>query len=391
VSRAGASRRPRRVMHIVESLDVGAVEGWLLRMLKAAKKFDVDLDWTFYSVLQRPGRFDEAARAMGARVINSPVALDEKFKFVRELRRELRRGKYDVLHCHHDVVSAVYLVSAAGLPISSRIVHVHNADLHIPTGSERKSVYLREPMRRICLLLADKIVGISNYTLDNFLSHRPRKSRRDVVLYYGIDTAPYHAPSPCRQTLRASLDLPEDALILLFAGRMVDYKNPLFLVDVLNEIAEEEPNTYAVFAGTGPLEERVRDRARWRGVDDRVRVLGWRDDSIALMRGADLFVFPRVEDVSGGVGREGLGLVVIEAQAAGLPSLLSRGIPDDAIVSTELCKVLPLSDGPKEWGARVRGMLAAPRPDRALALAAIESSDFALEAGFRNLVVLHRS
>lgn len=378
------------MIHIVESLDVGAVEGWLLRMLGAGKKFGADLDWTFYTVLQTPGRFDEAARAMGARVINSPVALDDKFNFVKALRRELRRGKYDVLHCHHDVVSAVYLTAAAGLPIARRIVHVHNADLHVPTGNARKSALLREPMRRTCLLLADRIVGISNYTLDNFLSNRPRKARRDVVLYYGIDTAPYHASPPCPRALRVSLDLPENALILLFAGRMVEYKNPLFLIDVLDEVAEEEPDAYAIFAGAGPLEEKVRDRAQWLGVGDRVRVLGWRDDTIALMMSADLLVFPRLEEASADVGKEGLGLVVVEAQAAGLPSLLSRGIPEDAIVASSLCSTLSITEGAKVWGAQARSILAAPRPDRAIGLAAIERSEFALEAGFRNLVALHR-
>jgi glycosyltransferase involved in cell wall biosynthesis len=390
VSRARARRRPPRVIHIVESLDLGAVEGWLLRMLKAGKALGADLDWTFYTVLHRPGRFDEAARENGARVFNSPVALDDKLEFIRALRRELRRGKYDVLHCHHDVVSAVYLAAAAGLPIERRIVHVHNADLHVPTGNPRKSALLREPMRRLCLLLADKIVGISNYTLDTFLSNRSRKPRRDVVLYYGIDTAPYHASPPCRQALRTSLDLPANARILLFAGRMVDYKNPVFLVDVLDEIAEEEPDAYAVFAGAGPLEEKVRERARWLGVEDRVRVLGWRDDTISLMRGADLLVFPRAEETTADLGKEGLGLVVIESQAAGLPSLLSRGIPEDAIVDASLCNTLSLADGARTWGERVRCVLAAPPVDRATGLAAIERSDFALEAGFRNLAALHR-
>ncbi|MEP7067387.1 MAG: glycosyltransferase [Gemmatimonadota bacterium] len=390
MSRPGARRRPPRVIHIVESLDVGAVEGWLLRMLRAGGKWGADLDWTFYTVLQRPGRFDEAAREMGARVINSPVALDDKINFTRALRRELKRGKYDVLHCHHDVVSAVYLLAAAGLPISNRIVHVHNADLHVPTGNPRKSALLREPMRRLCLLLGNRIVGISGYTLDNFLSNRSRKPRRDVVLYYGIDTAPYHTVTQSRAALRASLDMPENARILLFAGRMVEYKNPLFVLDLLDEIAEEEPDAYAVFAGAGPLEDKVRERAQWLGIEERVRVLGWRDDTIALMQGADVLVFPRVEEITADVGREGLGLVVVEAQAAGLPSLLSRGIPQDAIVHTQLCDTVPLADGPKAWGARARSIFAAPRPDRALALAAIEKSEFALEAGFRNLIALHR-
>lgn len=390
MTEAGESRRPSRVIHVVESLDVGAVESWLLRMLAAGRTFGEALDWTFYSVLSRPGRFDDTARKLGATVINSPVELDEKAKFVRHLRSTLRAGKYDVMHCHHDIVSAVYLTAAAGLAMPRKIVHVHNADLHVPTGSARKAALLREPMRQLCLRLADRIVGISRHTLENFLHGRAPIAPRDVVLYYGIDTAPFHAPRPDFNAVRHSLSLPEDARILLFVGRMVDYKNPLFLVDVLAEIARAEPNVYAVFAGAGPLEDDLRERAKTLGVADRIRVLGWRDDTVTLMQASDVFVFPRIEEVSADGGKEGLGLVVVEAQAAGLPSLLSLGIPDDAIVLPELCERLTLGAGSAAWGAAVRRILARPRPDHATALAAIESSPFSLDAGFHNLAALHR-
>ena len=88
------------------------------------------------------------------------------------------------------------------------------------------------------------------------------------------------------------------------------------------------------------------------GLEDRVRMLGWRDDTVALMRVADLFVFPRAEEVSDDLGKEGLGLVVVEAQAAGLSALLSRGIPDDAIVIPELCETLSVSEGSKAWASQ---------------------------------------
>jgi glycosyltransferase involved in cell wall biosynthesis len=389
VTEQGGARRTPRVIHIVESLDIGAVESWLLRMLEAGRTFGEPLNWTFYSVLTKPGRFDDRARALGATVINSPVELDDKVAFVRNLRAVLREGKYDVLHCHHDVVSAVYLVASSSLGIPRRIVHVHNADLHVPTGSELKSALLREPMRQLCMRIADRIVGISRYTLDNFLRGSAPRAGRDVVLYYGIATDPYHGAPPDEHAMRASLSLPVDARVLLFAGRMVSYKNPLFVLDVMAAIAEAEPNVYAVFAGAGPLEEELRARARELGLSERVRILGWRDDTVALMRFADLFIFPRVEEVTPDVGREGLGLVVVEAQAAGLMSLLSRAIPDDAIVVSELCETRALAGGAAGWGSSVREMLARPRADRAAALAAIERSPFSLEAGFRNLVALH--
>ena len=387
---AAKPERAPRVIHIVESLDQGAVENWLLRMLRAGVSSGAPLNWTFYSVLTRPGRHDDEARSLGATVINSPVELDEKFAFMRRLRATLKAGRYDVLHSHHDVVSAVYLASAIGLTIPRRIVHAHNADVHVPTGSARKSALLREPMRQLCLRLADRIVGISRHTLATFLNGRAPSTPRDVVLYYGIDTAPFHAMPPDGIALRRSLGLPFDARLMLYVGRMVSYKNPLFVVDTLADIASAEPNVYALFVGTGPLEDEVRRRAESRGVADRVRVLGWRDDTVGLMQASDVFVFPRTEGGLGDVGIEGLGLVVVEAQAAGLPSLLSRGIPEDAIVLSDLCEMLPLSAGSKAWGDAVRRILARPRPDRAFALAAIESSAFSLDAGLRGLTSLHR-
>ena len=385
----GKGRRPPRVFHVVESLDIGAVENWLLRMLRAGRSFGIDLDWTFYSVLSRPGRYDDIARELGATVINSPVELDDTWAFVRSMRRALRAGRYDVMHCHHDLTSAVYLAAGSGLGIRRKIVHVHNADMHVPTDNSRKAALLREPMRQLCLTLADRIVGISRHTLETFLHGRPPSPPRDVVLYYGIDTASFRAPRADRAALRRSIGLPNDARILLFVGRMVSYKNPMFVVDILARLAGDDPNVYAVFAGSGPLEDEVRSHARTAGVEDRVRVLGWRKDTVDLMQASDVFVFPRVEDGSE-VGIEGLGLVVVEAQAGGLRSLLSRGVPDDAIVLRDLCDALPLGAGSDAWAGALKAILARPRAEPESALEAIEHSAFSLEAGFRGLMALHR-
>lgn len=387
--REEASARPPRVLHVVESLDTGAVENWLLRMLKAGHAFGTDLDWTFFCVLSRPGQFDSLARELGATVIHSPVELGSTLAFMRQLRATIDAGSYDIVHFHHDIVSAVYLVAALGLRVRVRIVHVHNADLHVPTTSRFKIWFLREIMRRTCVQLANRIVGISRHTLATFLGGAAPRPFRDTVVYYGIDTGPFHAEEPDRAAFRKSMSLPEHAKILLFVGRMVNYKNPLFVVDVLAEVARTDPTIYAIFAGEGPLENDVENHAEHLGVGERVRVLGWRNDTVELMRAADVIVFPRVEE-SLEVGKEGLGLVVVEAQAAGLPAVLSTGIPEDAIVIRDLCEVRSLRDGAAAWAGAITAILSRPRPDSAAALSAMEQSPFALEAGFRSLLALYQ-
>ena len=157
------------------------------------------LDWTFYSVLSRPGQFDEAARA----------ARRAGDQLTRRARRQGRDSsgssgralqsadRYDVLHCHHDVVSAVYLVAAARAQIRRRIVHVHNADLHVPTGSARKAALLREPMRRICLSTggSDRR-NIQLHPLRIFLRERAAESfpGRSSLLWYRYRPVPTRAP-----------------------------------------------------------------------------------------------------------------------------------------------------------------------------------------------------
>jgi glycosyltransferase involved in cell wall biosynthesis len=373
-----------KVLHVVESLDRGAIENWLLRMLRHARRRGTDVKWTFYCAQGTPGAMEREARALNAGVVASPTPLGQKVSFIRALRAELLRGRYDVLHCHHDLVSAVYLLSAARIPIRRRIVHVHNADEGIPTPSRVKQRLFREPLRRICLATADRVVGNSNHTLDTFLAGRRRKPGRDTVHYYGVDPTRFQMAARDRSALRRSLGLPEDALILLFAGRMTPEKNPVFAVDVLAALRAIEPRAVGVFAGAGSLEPSVTARARRHGIDGAVRQLGWRDDVPEIMGGCDWFVLPHPEHPM-----EGFGLAVVEAQLAGLRLLLSRGIADDPLLPAAVFSRLPLAADPEEWARAAMELLQRPAPARAAALAALRDSPMDLDRAAEGLRQLH--
>jgi glycosyltransferase involved in cell wall biosynthesis len=373
-----------RVLHVVENLDRGAVENWLLRMLEHARKRGMKFDWTFYCILEQPGAWDSKAEALGARVLHSPVPIVRKVEFIRALRQELRLGGYDVLHCHHDILSAIYLGASLGLPIRWRIVHVHNADESVPSGSQFRQQLFRAPMRQICLRMADRIVGVSGHTLDMFLAGRKRRPERDLLHYYGVDAAPFVDAFADRVGFRRQLHLPEDALILLFAGRMVPEKNPVFAVEVLAKLRGLEPHAVGVFAGSGSREQHVLKRTRELGVEDSVRLLGWRNDLPEIMSCSDWFILPHPEHPI-----EGFGLAVVEAQLAGLRMLLSRGILDDPLLPTASFRRLPLSDGPNAWARAAIDLLHHPAPSRAAALAALSESPMNMDKALKGLLGLH--
>jgi glycosyltransferase involved in cell wall biosynthesis len=327
---------------------------------------------------------EERARALGARVIHSPVPLGRKAKFIRALRAELVSGEYDVLHCHHDIVSAVYLLAASGIRMRRRIVHVHNADEVVPAGGWLKPHLYREPLRKICLLMADRIVGISNHTLDTFLGRRARRTGRDSVHYYGVDSALFENVSADRLAFRRLCDLPENASILLFGGRLVPEKNPVFAVEVLAALRDMHPQAVAVFAGAGSEEKHVLLRAREFGVADSVRMLGWRDDLAEIMSCSDWFILPHPEHPV-----EGFGLAVVEAQLAGLRMLISRGILDDPLLPTASFRRLPLSDGPSVWAMAAIELLRDPPPSRGAAILALKETPMDMDRALENLLTLH--
>jgi len=373
-----------KVLHVVGVLDRWSVETWLLRMLAHAQARGEALDWTFYCIDGQTGSRDDEARALGARVVHSPVPIGDKLAFATALRTELERGRYDVLHCHHDLVSGVYLAASVGLPIGARLVHVHNLDESVLTPSRLKQSVLRPTLRRTCFRLADKIIANSDHALDAFLAGRRRDPARHVVHYLGFDPGRFAAAAPDRAAFRRDLGLASDAPILLFAGRMTPEKNPVFAVDVLAALRRRVPAAVAVFAGDGDLADAVRSRAEALGQTDAIRLIGWRDDVAEIMSASDWFVLPHPH-----APMEGFGVAVVEAQLSGLRLLLSLGVSDAPILPGAAWRRLSLGDGAEAWADAAVELLAAPAPSRAAALAAFRASPMDLDRALTDLLRLH--
>jgi glycosyltransferase EpsF len=374
---------PPRVLHVVASLDRSAVENWLLRMLDYASKINASVDWTFYCT-DGVGVLDERARALGAQVVHSPVPIGAKLDFVHALRSHLHLNRYGVLHSHHDLISGVYLLAASRLPIKRKIVHVHNADESVLTPSAIKQRMFRPSLRRICLTLADTIAANSNYSLDTFLVGRKRRTEKDFVHYYGIDPEPLLKAKPDRAGFRRQHGFAEHARIVLFAGRMVPEKNPIFAVDVIAEMRRIDSSVVGVFAGSGSLEDDVRAKAIALGVDPWIKCLGWRNDIPEMMASCDWFILPHPEHPL-----EGFGIAVVEAQLAGLRLLLSLGVADDPLLPTAAVRRLSLKQSPKEWATAALDLWSTPVPSPEATLCAFQRSPMAMDYAFRDLVRLH--
>ena len=340
------------------------------------------VEWTFYCTLGQRGSLEEAALQLGARVIHCKHDISQKRSFLSSLRQVLVQNQFDVLHCHHDIMSAIPLLASVLIPIR-RIVHVHNTSIALPTSSGIKKAIFRFPFRQICLR-ADKVVGVSEDALEAMLGRNKRKVGRDVVVHCGIETDRYRRDETKICEVRHSFGFPPDSKILLFVGRMIAYKNPAFVIEVLSYLRQLDPRFAAVFAGTGPLEDEIRGLAKRARLDECVKVLGWRKDIAVLMQASNLLIWPGVEEP-----KEGLGLGVVEAQAAGIPVVMSRNVPVEAIVIPELVKIVPLSAGPKAWGDAIIKHLNCDQLFPADSLQRIQASTFSIDQSCDNIMDLY--
>ncbi|HEX3406769.1 MAG TPA: glycosyltransferase [Caulobacteraceae bacterium] len=381
---AALARVTPKVLHVVGVMDRWSVETWLLQLMARAGERSQPLDWTFYCAFGAEGSRDCEARALGARVIRSPVPIGDKLAFAKALRAEVASGGYDVLHCHHDLISGVYLLAAAGLPVSKRLVHVHNLDEAVLTPNPLKKAVLRPTLRRICLTLADQIVANSEHSLAKFLAGRRRDPHRHRVHYIAVDPTRFATAHLDRIAFRRSLGIAEDAPILLFAGRVTPEKNPVFAVDVLAALRRRMPEAVGVFAGAGSLEPDVQARAAELGQTDAVRSLGWRDDVAEIMSACDWFILPHPHHPA-----EGFGIAVVEAQLTGLRMLLSLGVSDAPILPGASWRRLSLDDGAEAWADAAVQLWNQPPPSRDAALAALHASPMDLDRALDDMLALH--
>jgi glycosyltransferase involved in cell wall biosynthesis len=205
--------------------------------------------------------------------------------------------------------------------------------------------------------------------------------KKKGVLYYGFDLNKYKdiKPFPIKETLK----IDNDAIIILYVGKLDPLKNPIYLLDVLRIL--NNPLVYYLLVGEGPEEQKIIQKAIELGLQNNVKFLGWRNDVYSIMLASNVFVFPRVEHE-----KEGFGKVIIEAQAAGLPAIITTGIPQDAVFLKNLADTLPLQNSEKLWAERLSVILNSKKPNQLNGLNVLMNSHFEIKNGTNNLLDLYR-
>jgi glycosyltransferase involved in cell wall biosynthesis len=373
-----------RVLHVTGGMDRGGVETWLMHVLRARDPGELQMD--FLSHRHAPAAYDDEIRARGSRIFpvdsaRSPV------RYARDLRRILREhGPFDAVHSHVHHFSGYVLGVAARERVPARVAHAH-VSLRSPDGVPRARrspwrVVYEEAMRRQIWRRATAGLANSDSSGRDLFGSRWGVDRRFTLVPYGFDFSAYESLPP-RARLKEDLGLDPATKVLGHVGRFHHQKNHPFLIRTFRELSTRRGDVHLLLVGGRGNIDEVRESIHSMGLADRCTITGETPEVARHVGAMDLMVFPSLF--------EGLGIVVLEAQAAGVPVIASPAVPPEADVVPELVTRVPLEEGEPAWVEAILARLDEPAYPRDEAAAAMIGSQYSIENCLRNLMSAYRA
>ena len=326
-----------RVLEVVAKMNRAGTETMLMNFYRNIDRSEVQFD--FAVCTNDECDYEEEIISMGGRIYRYPKYTGKNHfqyqawwdKFFTE------HGEYKIVHGHIGSTAAIYLGIAKKHGVYT-IAHSHGTKEPL---SIRSALYQLFSYRT--RFIADYFFGCSMQALIDRYGEKIAHSDRAKVLNNAIDAKKYAYDEIVRKEVREELNLPDGLLTIGTVGRLSPAKNPAMTLRIIQDLMNNGIRFKFIWVGDGELKEDIDLEIKKRGVVDSVIMLGVRNDVHRILQALDVFIFPSIW--------EGLGIVAIEAQAAGLPTLCSDSVPKEAKV-TGLCNYIPIN-AENEWSKAI--------------------------------------
>lgn len=322
-----------RVLQCVNNMHRAGLETMLMNYYRAIDRTKIQFDF----LMHRPERsdYDDEIESLGGRIFRAPRLYPQNypayFSYMKQFFQE--HPEYKIIHSHIDAMSCLPLLAAkkAGVPI--RIAHSHN------TAIDKDYKYLLKQFFRF------RIPGSANHFLacgkeaGAFLF----RGRSFDVIPNAIHADRFLFDESARCSQREALGL-QSQFVVGHIGRFSEQKNHVFLTEIFAAILQKEPDAILLLIGTGEKEQQIREKVNSLGISRNVRFLGNRSDVAQLYQAMDVFLLPS--------RFEGIPLVGVEAQFAGLPCFFSSKVPDEVAFAPN-ARFLDLKLPAEAWADKI--------------------------------------
>ncbi len=324
----------KRLLCIVGSMNAGGAETFLMKIYRQLDKTKFQMD--FAVAIQEEGFYDKEILEMGGKIYHITPKSQGFMKNFNSIKSIVKDNKYGyVLRTSQHSLSALELLAAK---MGGAKVRVYRSSNSNTVSGSRKQMLLHKLCKFMPRTFANVRIAPSTEAAEFMFGKGCIQIGSASLLHNAVDTAIYKYDERVRNAVRKELGL-EDAFVVGHVGRFNQQKNHMFLLDVFNSILKDKPNSMLVLVGVGELVEDVELKIEEFGIINNVLFLGLRNDVPRILNAFDVFVFPSLY--------EGMPNTVIEAQATGLPCLISQNITNEANI-TGLVRHLTLNN-PSVW------------------------------------------
>jgi glycosyltransferase involved in cell wall biosynthesis len=339
------ARPKRKILHVVGRMNRGGVETWLMNVMRNLDREQFETHFLVHRAAE--GEFDREILRLGGQ-IHRGASPRNLLQYATNFDRIVKSNRgFDVVHSHVYWFSGfvMRLSYEAGIPV--RIAHSHTTASgpawHLPRKIYEK--LMRQWIRRYAThrVGMSRQAGIALFGEDENYAFQ--------LLRHGMDFAPFDKVQPAAAA-KSALGIAPQRKVIGQVGRFTRVKNHDFTVEVFAKTVADGTDAHLLLVGDGELLPSIRAQINSRGLAGRCTLTGIQPNVIPYFSAMDVFLMPS--------RWEGLGLVALEAQAAGVPVIASTGVPADVDVIPRLIEHLPLKEGATEWAQEVQRKLNEP-------------------------------
>lgn len=326
---------PIRILQVVTIMNRGGLETMIMNYYRKIDREKIQFDFMVHRMER--GDYDDEIESMGGKIYRMPNIRPGNYrKYFKELDKFFEMHKeYKVVHSHINENSGFVLRAAKEHGIKCRIAHSHLADLKLD---------YKYPFRMYGRYYLNKNVNeyfACSKEAGSWLFKNPKKDV--VVLNNAVDVDSFIRDNEKRKKFRKKLNV-EDKFVIGHVGRFNPQKNHSFLIDIFAEIVKKRKDACLMLIGEGYLMDEIKNKVLKLNLQDNVLFLGLRSDICDLMQAMDLFLFPSLF--------EGLPVVLVEAQAAGLKIVTSTGVTRESDLTNSL-EFYDLKLSPEKWAEKI--------------------------------------
>lgn len=369
-----------KVLIVSGSMNVGGIENQLMHLLRQADKERFQIDFT--STMDEPF-YKHEIEALGSSCIRIPNTERTKLlRYCKAIYRVMKEGQYDVVHSHELFHSGIVLLVARLAGVNHRFVHAHNwmegNDPHARKSFLRRAY--NSVMQRLILWNATDYIACSSLAGRFLYGEKVTKQPNYHLLFNSVDTSSFLD----RYDQQESGEFCGDGWVNVFQiGRFTPVKNQLFTAEIAKEFLRRGKKIRILIAGNdgNDYERMVRDKIREYGIEEHMVLLGVRRDIDVLMRKSSAFLLPSLY--------EGMPLVMIEAQASGLPCVTADTYSHEVDFGIGNVQWLSLDQTASEWANAVEAAVAQGRAPKEAVVEAIERCGFDSKVFSKKLCALY--